>query len=138
MRAGATADRARPSPAVGLSRSRALPSRRDRGAATVLAVAVVAVVLVVGTGSLVIASAALASGRARLAADVAALAGAGAARDGADVGRACALARQVARTNDATLSACSLEGERLDVVVTVQPVWWPAAAVARSRAGPPS
>lgn len=138
MRAGATAEWSGPSPVAGRSRSRPPASRHDRGAATVLAVAVVAVVMVLGTGCLVIASAVLASGRARLAADVAALAGAGAARDGADAGRACALARQVARTNDATLSTCSLEGERLDVVVTVQPVWWPAVAVARSRAGPRS
>jgi secretion/DNA translocation related TadE-like protein len=104
----------------------------------VLALALVAVVMVLGIGSLVIASAVLASGRARLAADVAALAGARAARDGADASRACALAGQVARTNDATLSDCSLAGERLEVAVSVQPAWWPAGAIARSRAGPPS
>lgn len=138
MTASATAERAGPSRADGGSRCGPPRPRRDSGAATVLAVAVVAVVVLLSTGALVIASAVVASGRARLAADVAALAGARAARDGADAARACALARQVARTNEATLTACSLEGERLDVVVTVQPAWWPAVAAARSRAGPPS
>lgn len=108
---------------------------RDRGAGTVLALSLVALVLTLTGGALVIGSAVVASHRARLAADLASLAGASAAQDGATTA-ACAAASQVARANGAVTQTCSVVGADVEVTVSVATSLWPAPATARSRAGP--
>ena len=111
-------------------------SRPDRGAATVLAVALVALVLVLTGGALVVGSMVVASHRARLAADLGALAGASAAQDGSSIAAACSAAGQVARANTAVIQRCSVDGPDVELTVSVDASLWPAPAVARSRAGP--
>lgn len=117
------------------ARSRCRPGRREQGAATVLALAVVAVVLALATGGLVVGSAVVASHRARLAADLGSLAGAAALQDGS-AARACAVAAQVARVNGVVAQACSVNGADVEITVAVAVSLWPAPAIARSRAGP--
>lgn len=109
---------------------------RDRGAATVLAVSIVALVLVLTGGALVVGSVVIASHRARLAADLGSLAGASAAQDGSSSAAACSAARQVARANGALVQACSVDGVDVELTVCVDASLWPAPATARSRAGP--
>ncbi len=111
-------------------------SRRDRGAATVLAVALMALVLVLTGGGLVVGSVVVASHRARLAADLGSLAGASAAQDGSSSAAACSAAGQVARANSAVIEGCSVDGLDLELTVSVDASLWPAPAIARSRAGP--
>jgi secretion/DNA translocation related TadE-like protein len=111
-------------------------SSRDRGAATVLALSVVAVVLTLATGGLVVGSVVIASHRARLAADLGSLAGAAAVQEGSDASRACGVAAQVARTNGAVTRSCSLNGADIELTVGVVASLWPEPATARSRAGP--
>ena len=111
----------------------------DGGSATVLVLALVAVLaavaaLLVGAGALVVAR-----HRADSAADLAALAAAARALDGA--GAACRAADGVARATGAALVGCRLQGE--DAVVTVEVT--PPGGLARvgrarstARAGPAS
>lgn len=108
----------------------------DRGAATVLALSVVAVVLSLTVAGLVLVSVVVASHRARLAADLGSLAGAAAIQDGLAPVPACAEAERVARTNGATPRGCSVVGEDLDLRVVVPATLWPQPASARARAGP--
>lgn len=108
----------------------------ERGAATVLALAVVATVLALTVGGLVVASVVVASERARVAADLGSLAGAAAIQDGASPTRACAVAAQVAAANGAVLQGCSSTEASVDLRVTVRASLWPAPAMARARAGP--
>src|SRR4051812_48648746 len=82
----------------------------ERGAATVLVLSLVGVVLALTVGGLVVASAVVASHRARLAADLGSLAGASALQDSAPAARACAVAGQVIRANSAVLQSCSVSG----------------------------
>ena len=118
-------------------RQRGLRCRvRDRGAATVLVVGLVAALLVLTAGALVIASAVVASHRARVAGDLAALGGAAVLQDGADGGRACTVAGRVARANGAALQGCSSGDAIVTVLVSVDAALWPRPASARSRAGP--
>lgn len=107
----------------------------DRGAATVLALALVALVLMLTAGALAVGSAVVASHRARLAADLASLAGASAAQDRSSAA-ACSAAQQVARANGAVTQSCSVDGADVEVTVLVKASLWPAPAAARSRAGP--
>jgi secretion/DNA translocation related TadE-like protein len=109
---------------------------RDRGAATVMALSVVAVVLALTTGALVVGSVVVASHRARLAADLASLAGASAAQEDSSPSSACAVAGQVARANGAVTQACSMNGADIEITVAVTASLWPAPATARARAGP--
>ena len=110
-------------------------SARDRGAGTVLAVSLVALVLMLSAGALAVGSAVVASHRARLAADLASLAGASAAQDGSSTA-ACSAAQRVARANGAVTRSCSVDGADVEVTVSVKASLWPAPAMARSRAGP--
>ena len=116
------------------------PSRRrnpgdDRGSATVVATAMVAVLLcVTGTGAYV-GSAVVARHRAQAAADLGALAAA--ARMPSGVAAACARATPVAR--EMRVGAVQCGADDLDVVVTVEvAVVFAGAARAAARAGPMS
>jgi len=108
----------------------------ERGAASVLALSVVAVVLVLTMGGLVVASVVVASHRARVAADLGSLAAASAMQDAADPRQACAVARQVVRANGAATQSCSSTGADVELRVTVRARLWPEPATARARAGP--
>ena len=108
----------------------------ERGAASILALSVVAVVLVLTMGGLVVASVVIASHRARVAADLGSLAAASAMQDGADSAQACAVAQQVVRANGAAAQSCSSMGADVELRVTVRARLWPEPATARARAGP--
>lgn len=113
------------------------PGRRDqRGAATVFAVACLAVLLLVGAALGVVAAMVHAHRQAQAAADLAALAGAQAVARGRDP---CAAAGAIAASNGAALTGCTVAGS--DVVVTVRvdgPHWLGQRADldGRARAGP--
>ncbi|MGO4596665.1 Rv3654c family TadE-like protein [Terrabacter sp. 2RAF25] len=109
---------------------------RDAGAATLLALSIVAVVLTLATGALMVGSVVIASHRARLAADLGALAGATAAQHRPDASSACAAASRVAQANGAATQTCSVDGADVELTVAVSASLWPAPATARSRAGP--
>ncbi|MFC5729151.1 MULTISPECIES: Rv3654c family TadE-like protein [Nocardioides] len=112
----------------------------ERGAATVLAVAMSGALLLVGAATGVVAAIFVAHRQAQAAADLAALAGATAVADhhGRDP---CGQAADVAAANDAALSSCAVEGEDVVVeVVVVGPRWLgqDEDLTARARAGPAS
>jgi secretion/DNA translocation related TadE-like protein len=112
------------------------PCRRDeRGAGTVLALAMVGVVLFV---TVAVSGVVAVVGRHRIAqsaADLAALAGAAALQEGRD---ACASAAALARRNQARLTGCRVSGWEVEVrVVSVGRVWgMEQELAARGRAGP--
>lgn len=108
----------------------------DRGAATVLVVAMAGVLMFVMTGLAAVGGLVTAQRRAQAAGDLAALAGASALAD------ACATAREVAAANGAILDSCRLEGTAVTVAVSVPGprVPWQAGRALRvsaeARAGP--
>ncbi|HEU0257272.1 MAG TPA: Rv3654c family TadE-like protein [Microbacteriaceae bacterium] len=105
----------------------------ERGAGSVLAVAVLAVVTVFAVALAVASVVAVEGRRAQAAADLAALAAADTA-SGLVPGIPCDTALRVARANDAALQACALEGQV--ALVTVEAgARWPVRSTA--RAGPP-
>ena len=111
--------------------------RDDRGAASVLAVAMLAVLMAVAVAVAQLGAAVAARHRAQSAADLAALAGA-VRLDGGQV-TACAMAEAVVTGMHARSTGCTVQG--LDVVVSVTvPVnlgrWGTGTAQARARAGP--
>jgi secretion/DNA translocation related TadE-like protein len=111
------------------------PVCADRGSASLVAVAMMAVLLAFTVGGVYVGSAVIARHRAQAAADLAALAAAGRLAEGADA--ACAQASVVAQAMRTAVTQCVVED--LDVVVTVEApvalgVWGPARAAA--RAGP--
>lgn len=112
------------------------PHDPERGAASVLALAVIAVIVVSTGAVLVLASAVAASHRARLAADLSAVAAARTLQLHGDAGLACAAAGGVARANRAELTGCSTSGGQVTVSTRVRPAVWPEPALARARAGP--
>lgn len=108
----------------------------ERGAATVLVVAFLGLLLFVGAALGVVGAMLKAHRVAQSAADLSALAGAAALADGKD---ACAAAARVATANDATVTGCAPDG--MDVRVTVEvdgPRWLGQSAdlTAEARAGP--
>lgn len=111
--------------------------RRERGAATVLAVALLGLLLVVGSALGVVGAIFSDHRSAQAAADLAALAGAAAT---AGAGDPCATATATAAANGARLTACVLEGRDVRVTVVVTgPAWRGLVTgdlVAESRAGP--
>lgn len=109
---------------------------RDRGAASVLVIGVIAALLLLTAAVLALASAVTASHQARLAADLGAVAGAMRLQEGISAGAACDAAGATVRDNRARLAGCLVDGETLSVTVEVDPARWPAPAVARARAGP--
>lgn len=96
--------------------ARASLSRDERGVATVLAVGLLGMVLVVTLVAVAVAALVGARHRAETAADLGALAGAVAARDGSD---ACAAAARVSAANDGLLTACVVADRTVEVTVTV-------------------
>ncbi|MCR2051335.1 flp pilus-assembly TadE/G-like family protein [Actinomyces bowdenii] len=113
-------------------------STDERGSGTVMALAVIAVVLSLGLGATGLIQAQGASGRARSAADLAALAGATALSSVISPGDPCATAGRVAQANGARLTSCRISGEdvSVDVVVPVSVLGLARQAGASARAGP--
>lgn len=109
----------------------------ERGAGTVLALTLGAVVMALLVGLLVLAQAQVLASRAASAADLAALAAADAAR-GLRSGDPCAVASHVAGRHDATLASCTVVGGEVVEVATelAYPFDW-GVATGRARAGPP-
>jgi secretion/DNA translocation related TadE-like protein len=108
----------------------------DRGAATLLAVSFLGLLLLLGAALGVVGGMVVAHRQAQAAADLAALAGAGAISEGAD---ACALAAGLAADNGARLVACTATAREVTVEVSVPGPRWlgqPHDLVARARAGP--
>jgi secretion/DNA translocation related TadE-like protein len=110
-------------------------ARDDQGAATVLVVGLVALlvfVAMVSTGAIAIV---LAHRRAQVAADLGSLAGAGALQRGADP---CAAATRIVLRHRAALTSCVVDGLAVvvDTAVTLPSALGGADLPARSRAGP--
>ncbi|MBS43701.1 MAG: hypothetical protein CMH83_11190 [Nocardioides sp.] len=117
-------------------RSRA--DRCDRGAASLMTLALAGVLLWLGAALAVVAAVVVAHRANQAAADLAALAGAQAAGSGAD---ACGAASSVALANGARLASCTVTGREVRVRVTTRaPQWWVPVddLEAEARAGPTS
>ena len=111
-------------------------SRGERGSASLLVVALLSVLLLVGAALGVVAAMVWAHRVAQSAADLSALAGAADLQEGED---ACASASRIAGANDASLTTCRVQGEVVEVEVTVAGPHWlgqHADLSARARAGP--
>jgi secretion/DNA translocation related TadE-like protein len=109
----------------------------EQGSATVVAVAMIAVLMAIVLGIMVFGMAVVARHRAQAVADLAALAAAG--RIVAGAAAACSAAQAVAGAMRATVSGCRVE--ELDVVVGVNVAvelgrWGVGTAEAQARAGP--
>lgn len=123
-------------PRRGRGRGDAVTHRSQRGAATVLIVAMAGVLVLLGLAMVMVAAIVADQRRAQSAADLAALAGATTASRG---GEACAAADAVARANGARIATCELIGREVTVEVVVDgPDWrgWSPALTAAARAGP--
>lgn len=109
----------------------------EAGAASVLTLALLGVLLLVGLGSAGIVAVVAGHRTAQAGADLAALAGAGALQDGGD---ACGTAAEIARRNRTTLEGCRVEEWEVVVEVAseVRLLRGQAALRARARAGPVS
>lgn len=108
----------------------------DRGAVTVLAVALLGMLLLLAAAFGVAESMVTAHRRAQSAADLAALAGAQALQDAAD---GCMAASANTHANGAVLDACTVAGQELIVTAHVTGPRWLGAhgnLSARARAGP--
>ena len=109
----------------------------QRGAATVLAVAMTGVLLLAGAAAGVVGAIVVAHRQAQAAADLAALAGASTLAVGG--GDACRAASGVATANDAELRSCSVLGSDVLVEVVVAGPRWLGQdqdLVGTARAGP--
>jgi secretion/DNA translocation related TadE-like protein len=110
--------------------------RDEAGSATLLVLAMAGVLLLLGAALAVATAMVVAHRAAQSAADLAALAGARAVAGGGD---GCSVATEVAVTNGASLTVCTVSGRRIDVEVEVAGPHWLGQAAdleARSRAGP--
>lgn len=111
-------------------------SQRERGSATVLAVGVIAVLILVLGGALTVARVVRAAGQAAAAADMAALAGARVLQTNSS-SEACSEAARSVSGNGAVLVSCVTQGQSLAVQVSVATgVPGAGLAVGRARAGP--
>jgi secretion/DNA translocation related TadE-like protein len=110
--------------------------RDDRGAGTVLVLALVAVVVALVLGTAVLVGAVVTRGSAQSAADLAALAAAASLQRGA--ADPCSGAREVAARNGAQVEACLCAPDRSCTVSTTLATKTGAAARATARAGPAS
>lgn len=113
-----------------------LAGRDHRGAATVLVLTFVGLVLLVGAALGVVEAMVRAHRVAQSAADLAALSGAATVQRGGD---GCATARTVAEANGARLTACVSSAADVTVMVVVAGPHWlgqESDLEARSRAGP--
>jgi secretion/DNA translocation related TadE-like protein len=111
-------------------------ARGERGAGSVVAVAMLGVLVTVTVAAAGVVGVIAAHRTAQSAADLAALAGASALQDGAD---ACAQASAVADRNRARLTGCEVEGWNVSVVVEASTARLPGGVLdlsARGRAGP--
>ena len=109
--------------------------RGERGAVTVLMLAVLVIGLVLTMGAARLGGALVGRARAESAADAAALAAADRLALGDDAGAARAAAVHTAASNDARLVACDCSGTTAEVVVEVDvPAWGALAGPARGRA----
>lgn len=109
---------------------------RERGAATVLVVALASVVMVVGVALAGATGLVVAHRRAQAAADLAALGAAEWLRRGPEP---CGVAAEVAERNGARLRACVVRAGDVHVSVGVAApgaVPWPVELTGRARAGP--
>jgi secretion/DNA translocation related TadE-like protein len=111
--------------------------KRDRGAASILILAIGLVLVAAGTAAAAVGAARVGRHQARTAADLSALAGAARVVEGP--GPACDRARQIAHDNQARLSVCRLEG--WEIVVRVEVTVTPLPGLTRNteaaaRAGP--
>ncbi|MGV0744209.1 Rv3654c family TadE-like protein [Mycolicibacterium sp. XJ870] len=109
----------------------------DRGSASLLAAAMIAILLIFTACAAYLGAAVIARHRAQAAADLAALGAAGAVASGPD--GACAQATRIASAMRASVTACRIDG--LDVVLDVQVAvdlgrWGVGPAKAAARAGP--
>jgi secretion/DNA translocation related TadE-like protein len=110
--------------------------RTERASATLFAVAVVGVLVLVGAALGVVGAMVRAHRLAQSAADLAALAGAEALARGAD---ACAAATGIAEANDASVDSCAVDGFDVRLQVTVAGPHWLGQQhdlSAQARAGP--
>jgi secretion/DNA translocation related TadE-like protein len=108
----------------------------DRGAATVLVLAMAGVLVFVGAAGLVVVAMVVAHRAAQSAADLAAIAGARGVAEGHD---GCAAAAVVAEANRARLVSCAVTGRDVAVRVDVAGPHWlgqTADLGADARAGP--
>lgn len=108
----------------------------ERGGATVVLVAVLGVLVLLGAALGVMSAMVVAHRRAQAAADLAAL---GAARVLQSGGDACAQATRLAAANGAGVASCSVQGATVLLTVTVSGPRWlgqTADLAAESRAGP--
>ncbi len=107
----------------------------EHGAGTVLAVAMMGLLVTVTVATSGVVGVVAGHRRAQVAADLAALAGAAAVQDGAD---ACQRAGRIAARNSASLRSCDARGWEVSVTV-VEEVSLPGMTMqlrARGRAGP--
>lgn len=110
--------------------------RPERGAATLLVVAVAGMLLMIGLAVVGVTSVVVAHRRAQSAADLAALAGAQAVVGGHD---GCAAADSIAQANGVRLTGCAVQGSDvlLQVSTSVRPGFGLTFSLAASaRAGP--
>jgi secretion/DNA translocation related TadE-like protein len=110
--------------------------RGERGSATLFAVAVIGLLVLVGAGLGVVGAMVHAHRVAQSAADLAALAGAEARGRGGDP---CVAAASIAEANGATLDSCAVEGFDVRLQVTVAGPHWLGQRhdlSALARAGP--
>ncbi|GAB3654443.1 hypothetical protein GCM10027596_06280 [Nocardioides korecus] len=117
-------------------RRRTSRRRDERGAGTVLALAMTGVLVVVICLAGAVVAAVATHRTAQTAADLAALAGAGELQLG---GSACGRAAAVARSNRSVLRRCRVQGSRVGVEVVADTVHLPGGALdlpARAWAGP--
>jgi secretion/DNA translocation related TadE-like protein len=111
----------------------------DRGAATVLVVAMAGVLMFMMVGLAAAGGLVTAQRRAQAAADLAALAGADSLAAVSGPTDVCAAADRVAGANAAVLDACTSEGRAVRVVVSVagpDVPWREVRVTAEARAGP--
>jgi secretion/DNA translocation related TadE-like protein len=110
--------------------------RDQRGAGTVVAVAMMGLLVTVTVAAAGVVGIVATHRTAQAAADLAALAGASALQDGGD---ACRQADSVARRNRAVLDSCVVDGWNVTVAVTTDTAHLPGGVLdlhARGRAGP--
>jgi secretion/DNA translocation related TadE-like protein len=108
----------------------------ERGAATVLAVALAGLLLLLGSALAVVAAMVADHRRAQSSADLAALGGAAALASGHD---ACVAAARVAQANGGLLRSCVIDGLDVTVAVSVTGSRWRtrvAVLEGHARAGP--
>ena len=111
-------------------------SRGERGAASVLVVALLSLLCLIGAALGVVAAMVVSHRHAQSAADLAALAGATAVASGGD---GCVRARATAEANRAVLVGCSVVGRDVRVQVEVDGPGWlgqRGGLLAEARAGP--